>query len=409
MGRGWVSLLGPALCVEARCGGVPQPARRGRGAAGAAGAGALPRRAGWGWVWGADERAHGKRCVLLLLLLRTHPTRCATPPAARRGSAAAAGLLLASHEAGSQGNALLAYTWDTNALVSSHAGGGGRRTAAAAGAHSSGGSAVSRRAPTGGRQQVSHVRRSARPSPTLVHPQEVTFGVPSPASAAPEAANQLHLPAPPSASSPRKQARGAAAAAGQPSPPGSPAAAAVQADAAAAVDVQLAALAEPLPQAPAVQEAAGEAASPRAAPARRLGGPLAAPAADAEGRVRLRVLLDGSALEAFTGSGEVRRCGAAGGGGTDVVLADASGPCLSAQQSHAAGLSGGQRSAVIHLLHQHNCQVLSTRVYRGSPPAGATAAGLTIVALGGTAVLESGAAWEMDGCWAAGEGEAAAG
>lgn len=74
-------------------------------------------------------------------------------------------------------------------------------------------------------------------------------------------------------------------------------------------------------------------------------------------------------------------------------------------------------------------QVLSTRVYRGRPPASAAAAqaaaaavegpaaaaepaasaaaaasgcGIAVVALGGTALLESAAAWEMGSCW---EGE----
>lgn len=60
----------------------------------------------------------------------------------------------------------------------------------------------------------------------------------------------------------------------------------------------------------------------------------------------------------------------------------------------------------------HQCQVLSTRVYRGSPLASDGASpdagcgarcGVSVVALGGTAVLESGAAWEMESCWA-GEG-----
>lgn len=73
-----------------------------------------------------------------------------------------------------------------------------------------------------------------------------------------------------------------------------------------AIEAQLAALAEPLPAAAAVEEAvAAEAEAAAAAPTRRLGGPLAAPAVDEQGRVRLRVLIDGSAVEVFTGSGEV--------------------------------------------------------------------------------------------------------
>lgn len=54
-------------------------------------------------------------------------------------------------------------------------------------------------------------------------------------------------------------------------------------------------------------------------------------------------------------------------------------------------------------------QVLSTRVYRGGAPAADAAGapdagcsggcGLSVVALGGAAVLESGAAWEMESCW----------
>lgn len=144
-----------------------------------------------------------------------------------------------SHEAGSQGNALIAYDWVSNSLT-------------------------------------------------------VAFGVPASGTAA---AAAPHLPAAPSASSPRKAAAGADRLA-----PGSPAAAAVAEAAEAAVDAQLAALAEPLAEAAAVEAAAAEAAAP--APPRRLGGPLAAPAADEQGRVRLRVLLDGSAVEVFTGSGE---------------------------------------------------------------------------------------------------------
>jgi hypothetical protein len=122
-----------------------------------------------------------------------------------------------------------------------------------------------------------------------------------------------------------------------------------------AVEAQLAALAEPLPEAAAVEEAVAAEAAAAATQTRRLGGPLAAPAVDEKGRVRLRVILDGSAV-VFTGSGEV----------------------------------------------------LSTRVYRGGAPAtdaaGAPDAGcvggggVSVVALGGTVVLESGAAWEMESC-----------
>ncbi|KAL4419945.1 hypothetical protein ABPG75_007043 [Micractinium tetrahymenae] len=243
-----------------------------------------------------------------------------------RGSAAAAGLLLLSHEAGSQGNALLTYDWARNSL-------------------------------------------------------EVRFGVPAPGSGG----AGLHLPAPAAASCPRKRAHepgssGAAAAQGEgsPSPPGSPAAAAVAPAAELAVEAQIAELAEPLPEAAGVEAAvAAEAAAAAVAPRQHLrlvGGPLAAPAADNSGRVRLRVLVDGSALEVFTGSGEV----------------------------------------------------LSTRVYRGSPPtsagtakaeaaavegpaaaaepvaaAAAEASGcaIAVVALGGAALLESAAAWEMCSCW----------
>lgn len=109
--------------------------------------------------------------------------------------------------------------------------------------------------------------------------------------------------------SPRKAGQGPAlssAFAGEASPPGSPAAAAVAAAAAQAVEAQLAALAEPLPEAAAVEEAVAAEAAAAAASARRLGGPLAAPAADEAGRVQLRVFIDGSAVEVFTGSGEVR-------------------------------------------------------------------------------------------------------
>jgi hypothetical protein len=78
----------------------------------------------------------------------------------------------------------------------------------------------------------------------------------------------------------------------------------VAAPAELAVEALIAELAEPLPEA-AAAEAAVEAAVATAEPLRRVGGLLAAPAAGTEGRVQLRVLLDGSALEVFTGSGEV--------------------------------------------------------------------------------------------------------
>jgi hypothetical protein len=58
-------------------------------------------------------------------------------------------------------------------------------------------------------------------------------------------------------------------------------------------------------------------------------------------------------------------------------------------------------------------------VYRGSPPeagrdpaadaadvaaaVGSAACGVSVVALGGAALLECGAAWEMDSCWEEGE------
>lgn len=313
------------------------------------------------------------------------------PCAARRGSAAAAGLLLASHEAGSQGNALLTYTWASNALVRRAVGGSccccfvlAKHVAAMCST-----------------DRLLSCLSSPQPAPHA-HPQEVTFGVPAPAGPAADAiaAAQLHLPAPPAASSPRKHQLGTSA-----EVPESPAAAAVQADAGAAVDVQLAALAEPLPQAPAVEEAAAEAAAPGTAPGRRIGGRLAAAAADEDGRVRLRVLLDGSALEVFTSSGEVR-------GATSglcrfarlllLLLCEGRPPYTS--DCPGVGLLSPAAAKPLPAW-----QVLSTRVYRGALPAGSTAAGLSIVALGGTAVLESGAAWEMDGCWAAEEGEESAG
>lgn len=176
-----------------------------------------------------------------------------SPPC--RGSAAAAGLLLLSHAADSQGSALLTYDWRENSLT-------------------------------------------------------VRFGVPAPGAGAGAAA--LRVPPPPAASSPRKAgtSRGAGGA------PVDPAAAAVAAATGFAVEAQLAQLAEPLAEATAVEAAvAAEAAAANAAPRqhrRLVGGTLTAPAADAEGRVRLRVLLDGSALEVYTGSGEVRCVGGRG-------------------------------------------------------------------------------------------------
>lgn len=126
----------------------------------------------------------------------------------------------------------------------------------------------------------------------------------------------LHLPAPTAASSRGMQEResdspraGAAQQEGGPSPPSTPAAAAVAVVTELATGARLASLAEPLPGAAAVAAAAAaEVAAAGAAPgqhSRLVGGPLAAPAADEGGRVRLRVLVDGSALEVFTGSGEV--------------------------------------------------------------------------------------------------------
>ena len=59
-------------------------------------------------------------------------------------------------------------------------------------------------------------------------------------------------------------------------------------------------------------------------------------------------------------------------------------------------------------------QVLSTRVYRGAPPAdggspaGAACSGVFLAALGGAAVLESGEAWELRSCWAEDEPEGGA-
>lgn len=182
------------------------------------------------------------------------------PCHAPRGSAAAAGLLLLSHEAGSQGNALLIYEWASNSL-------------------------------------------------------EVRFGVPDPSAAG----AGLHLPAPAAASSPRKQGSDGTET-GQREGGGSIAAAAVAVAAELAAGAQLAELAEPLPAAAGVGAAlAVEAAAADAAPREHLrlvGGPLSAPAADEAGRVRLRVLIDGSALEVFIGSGEVGAglCGTLRGG-----------------------------------------------------------------------------------------------
>ena len=117
-----------------------------------------------------------------------------------------------------------------------------------------------------------------------------------------------HLPAPAAASSPRKRGRGAAAAVFEAAAaPGSPAKAAVAVPAEVVPELHLAELAEPLPEAAAVEAAvAEEAAAAAAGTFRRLGGPLAAPATDGSGRaqLRLRAVLDGSALEVFAG-GEV--------------------------------------------------------------------------------------------------------
>ena len=155
--------------------------------------------------------------------------------------------------------------------------------------------------------------------------------------------------------SPRKQglAAGAAAAAAAEEEeaagadvPRSPAAAAVAAPAELAVEAQLAELAEPLPEA-AAAEASVAAAAATAEPMRRVGGPLAAPAADAEGRVQLRVLLDGSALEVFTGSGEVSLAGGqnstfAGGAGTPArVRVHLLAPACSASKAPLRGCCSG--------------------------------------------------------------------
>ncbi|PSC75140.1 Arabinanase levansucrase invertase [Micractinium conductrix] len=239
----------------------------------------------------------------------------------RRGSAAAAGLLLLSHAADSQGSALLTYDWRENSLT-------------------------------------------------------VRFGVPAPGAGAGAAA--LRVPPPPAASSPRKAgtSRGAGGA------PVDPAAAAVAAATGFAVEAQLAQLAEPLAEATAVEAAvAAEAAAANAAPRqhrRLVGGTLTAPAADAEGRVRLRVLLDGSALEVYTGSGEVLSTRVYRG-----TPPGSTGAASLAASLEAAAVEGAPAAAA-------------------EPAAAAAAAsgcGIGIIALGGTALLESGAAWEMCSCW----------
>lgn len=174
----------------------------------------------------------------------------------------------------------------------------------------------------------------------------------------------------------------------------------------------MAALAEPLPEAAAVEEAVAAEAAAAAAATRRLGGPLAAPAVDEDGRVQLRVLIDGSAVEVFTGSGEVRpacirrvQCN-----GRLAV-----GPLPRGRLNHRRLPPPPDNARPCHCLPlPPQPQVLSTRVYRGGAPAADAAGapdagcgggcGVSVVALGGTAVLESGAAWEMEGCWAEGDG-----
>ena len=196
----------------------------------------------------------------------THPRPRPNPPP-RRGTATAAGLLLFTHEAGSQGNALITYSWPTNAL------------------------------------EVTFGVHAPMPSAPVPPAIPASQGSPSAAAAG------LHLPPPAAGISPRKAGQGPASplgSGGTASPPGSPAAAAVSAAAEQAAEAQLAALAEPLPEAAAVEGAVAAGAAAAAAPARRLGGPLAAPAADEEGRVRLRLLIDGSVVEVFSGTGEVR-------------------------------------------------------------------------------------------------------
>jgi hypothetical protein len=85
--------------------------------------------------------------------------------------------------------------------------------------------------------------------------------------------------------------------------------------------------------------------APAAAPEpRRVGGPLRMHPSD---RLHLRVIVDHSCVEVYTGTGEV----------------------------------------------------LSTRVYRGQAPEDATDAGIDFVAFGGAAIVEEVSAWEMGSAW----------
>jgi hypothetical protein len=108
-------------------------------------------------------------------------------------------------------------------------------------------------------------------------------------------------------------------------------------DAAADLDALLEELAGP----------GGAGAEPRAPPPepRRVGGPLRLrPGSDI---LHLRILVDHSCVEVFTGTGEV----------------------------------------------------LSTRIYRGAPPEGSEAAGVDLVAFGGAAAVRRMEAWELGSAW----------
>ncbi|KAI3425312.1 hypothetical protein D9Q98_009077 [Chlorella vulgaris] len=246
-----------------------------------------------------------------------------------RGTATAAGVLLLSHEAGSQGNALITYTWHTNALEVQF-----------------GVPAPLPALPFGGSGSWEDTEKESK----------AEAGEQVVASTAPAGPARWHLPPPAAAAgSPRKQQLRAATEQFSAAIPdtGAIAAAAVAVAAEAGPELVLAELADPLPEAAAVGVAAVEEAAAPAA-ARRLGGPLAAPAADSSGQVQLRIVLDGSAVEVYTGTGEV----------------------------------------------------LSTRVYRGTAPisdgscsAAASHSTVWVAAVGGTAKLESGEAWELRSCW----------
>ena len=113
----------------------------------------------------------------------------------------------------------------------------------------------------------------------------------------------------------------------------------------------------------------------------------------------LRILLDHSLLEVFTGSGQVRRPQA---GAQRLCILQVH-TLLRAPACHMASIV----SAAVGDVHCHArvtgskflwLQVITTRVYRGAPPSN-NDCGLDFLSFGGSAELSVMNAWEMRSIW----------